>query len=54
MCTCFGLKDKNAMWDRTALFCTQQLVKIGQKVSTDHKSLNRIELSQLVQDLLHF
>ena len=23
-------------------------------VSTDHKSLNRIELSQLVQELFHF
>ena len=48
MCTCLGLKDKNAMWDGTPPSCTQQLVKIGGKVLTDDKSLKRIELSQLV------
>ena len=49
-----GPKHKNAIWYRITPSSISYLVSICVGVFRSHKSLNRIELSQLVQDLLNF
>ena len=48
----FGQKYKSAIWDRTPPTYTSNLVYMCAGGFRGHKSSNRIELSQFVQELL--
>ena len=52
--TFWGQKHKSAICDRTPPTYTSNLVYMCAGGFRGHKSSNRIELSQLVQDLLNF
>ena len=49
MCTFWDPKHENAISDSTTPCCTPTLVYMSARVSTDDKSLDRIELSQFIQ-----
>ena len=53
-CTFLGPKHKSAIWDRTLPTYTSNLVYMCAGGFRGHKSSNRIELSQSVQELLEF
>ena len=47
-----GQKHKNAIWDRTPPTYSSSLVYMCARGFRGHKSLNRIELSQFIPELL--
>ena len=53
-CTFLGPKHKSTNWDRTPPTYTSNLIYMCAGGFRGHNSLNRIELSQFVQELLFF